>query len=56
MDKLDNVIAAIECCLDLENGCEGCPYNETGRICGGVRLLGDALEILRQVREERGDA
>lgn len=48
MEKLDKVIAGLECCT--EERCKGCPYLEHEQYCMGV-LEKDALEMLKDYRE-----
>lgn len=52
MEKLDNVIAALECCvINEDEPCEvGCPYNGV-RHCSEA-LMRDALEVLKMLSED----
>ena len=45
MEKLDKVIAGLECCADLNRGCNDCPYTDD-EYCE-VALMKDALRILK---------
>ena len=47
MADRETVIRAMECCMSVENGCEGCPYSVIGKMCAGNRMLEDALELLK---------
>jgi regulator of replication initiation timing len=45
MEKLNKVIAGLECCADLDRSCDGCPYD--GAEYCEVALMKDALRILK---------
>lgn len=47
MEKLDKVIAGLECCT--EERCNGCPYLEYEQYCMAV-LGKDALDLLKEYR------
>lgn len=55
MNELLKVIAGLECCRNVEDiGCDVCPYEDGKVLSGGCvgRLMGDALEILREVESD----
>lgn len=47
MEKLDKVIAALECCT-VAGGCSGCPYYEDKGICVELLIEG-ALARLKEL-------
>lgn len=55
MEKLDKVIAALECCrVNEDEPCEvGCPYNGVEGCVDKVML--DALDLLKELRSTDGD-
>lgn len=55
MEKLDKVVAALECCrVNEDEPCEvGCPYNGVEGCVDKVML--DALEVLKELRSTDGD-
>ena len=61
MEKLDRVIAGLECCgeaNEIVNVClEGCPYygeRDGDKVCMDL-LLEDALTVIEALRSERDD-
>ena len=46
MEKLNKVIAGLECCLDEDKKCRECPYDKG---CAGCLddLMAEALDVLR---------
>lgn len=48
MEKLDKVIAGLDCCADVDRTCEGCPYED--RDYCEIPLMKDALDLLKDYK------
>lgn len=51
MEKLDKVIAGLECCLSEDRDCDDCVYryNPRDELCRQIER--DALELLKEYRK-----
>ena len=52
MEKLDKVIAGLECCRDHSTDCSACSYNGGDLRCFGY-LVADTVELLKALSEKR---
>lgn len=56
MTKLEKVIKALETCTKDDEPCDRCPYwRDNYDECDMHIMLRDARDVLKGVREEKGD-
>ena len=54
MEKLSEVIRALECCIENEEApCDNCPYNGDQECIDSVMV--DALELLREYKAKMAE-